>query len=393
MTDSAFFHGSSRFAGAFAALALVAAAPAAGQGGERFSLTGDVAIYNVAGEVTIESGSAGGVIVEMRRGGSDAGRLTVDTGELFGWQTLRVRFPSDRVVYPRLGRGSRTQFDVSSDGTFGQVSGKAGSDGLDLRGLLRIAGIGGGDRMTVTGSGSGLEAWADLRILVPAGRTVAVHLGVGQVRASNVDGRILIDARSASISGTNVGGTVRVNSGSGTIAFDDVRGDVSLDTGSGSVRVNGMDGSRLVIDTGSGSVEATALRAGELNIDTGSGSIRLDDLTSDRVNVETGSGRITITGAHAPDLSVDTGSGSVAVDLAGAVRIAHIETGSGGVTITVPENIGANIDFDSGSGGVSSDLPVRITEKKRSSLRGVIGDGSGRIHVETGSGSIRLRAR
>jgi hypothetical protein len=42
---------------------------------------------------------------------------------------------------------------------------------------------------------------------------------------------------------------------------------------------------------------------------------------------------------------------------------------------------------------VSSDLPVRITEKKRSSLRGVIGDGSGRIHVETGSGSIRLRAR
>jgi hypothetical protein len=393
MTDSAFFSGSSRIAVAVAALALVVAAPVAGQAAERFSLTGDVAIYNVAGEVTIESGSAGGVVVAMQRGGSDAERLTVDTGELFGWQTLRVRFPSDRVVYPRLGRGSRTQFNVTRDGTFGRDAGRSGSDGFDLRGLLRIAGIGGGDRITVTGSGSGLEAWADLRILVPAGRTVAVHLGVGRVRASNVDGRILIDARSASITGEHVSGTVRVNSGSGTIAFTDVRGDVNLDTGSGGVRVNGMDGSRLVIDTGSGSVDATSLRAGDLEIDTGSGSIRLDGVTSDRLKAETGSGRITIASASAPELSVDTGSGSIAIDLTGAVRNARIETGSGGVTITVPSDFGANIDFDSGSGGVSSDLPVRITEKKRSSLRGVIGDGSGRIHVETGSGSIRLRAR
>ena len=59
-----------------ACLAFITAGPAAAQ--ERFSLSGDrIAIYNVAGEVAVEAGTGANVIVEVARGGDDAGRLTI----------------------------------------------------------------------------------------------------------------------------------------------------------------------------------------------------------------------------------------------------------------------------------------------------------------------------
>ena len=124
-----------------------------------------VEIYNVAGTVRLQSGSGSDVVVEVEAGGADADRLTVETGAIGPAETLRVIYPDNRVVYPELHGGSRTQIRVRSDGTFfGRGSGQ-------------------GDRVTVTGSGSGLEAYADLTISIPSGKTVGIFLGVGEVDA------------------------------------------------------------------------------------------------------------------------------------------------------------------------------------------------------------------
>src|SRR5262245_41726187 len=88
---------------------------------ERFTLEGDeVAIYNLAGQVRVEPGSGHAVVVEVDRGGADGSELRVETGPARGAQTLRVIYPSSRVVYPAMGRGrSRCELDVAPDGTFG----------------------------------------------------------------------------------------------------------------------------------------------------------------------------------------------------------------------------------------------------------------------------------
>src|SRR5262245_14591297 len=96
----------------------------AAQSGERFTLGGDsVALYNMVGELTVEPGSGPEVVVEVQSGGADASQLRVETGPRSGIQTLRVIYPGDRVVYPPMGRGSRSSVDVAPDGTFGGEKG------------------------------------------------------------------------------------------------------------------------------------------------------------------------------------------------------------------------------------------------------------------------------
>ena len=90
------------------ALALLIFAPSAlaAQQAERYTLEGDdIAIYNLAGALTVEPGT-GSVTVELTRGGADAGRLQIERGELDGWETLRVVYPSQEVAYAGLESGS-----------------------------------------------------------------------------------------------------------------------------------------------------------------------------------------------------------------------------------------------------------------------------------------------
>ena len=77
---------------------------------ERRTLSGDaVAIYNIAGRLRVESGSGSAVTVEITRGGRDARELRVEQGTIGDREALRVIYPSDRVVYPELERGSGLQ--------------------------------------------------------------------------------------------------------------------------------------------------------------------------------------------------------------------------------------------------------------------------------------------
>lgn len=336
------------------ALSALALSPAAAQ--ERYDVGGDhVAVYNLAGEIDLTGVSGGAVTVEIRRGGADAEQLRVAVGDVGGVQALRVIYPSDRVVYdPGNWRGN-TEVRVRQDGTW------------DNREQWRSR----GDRVRVSSRGSGLEAHADLTIGVPRGQRVEIFLAVGRITAENVDGRVLLDTHS------------------GGVVARSMRGFLSVDTGSGSVQVMGMDGD-LEVDTGSGSVRVSDVRASEIGIDTGSGPVAATGLAASRIEIDTGSGGIDLLRSSASDVRLDTGSGSVEAELSGDVENLEVDTGSGSVTLRLPESLSATVAIETGSGGIEVDFPVSITRRSRDELRGQIGDGSGRIVVDTGSGSIRL---
>lgn len=337
---------------AFAGAALLAtlAAPAGAQQAERYSLRAErVAIHNLAGEVRLAAGSGADVVVEVTRGGSDARELRVDRRRDGGEERLVVVTPGDRVVYPRLGRSSNSSFNVREDGTFGR----------------------GGRRVTVTGSGRGTEAYADLLVRVPAGRTVMLHQGVGKVEVANVDGNLRVNTASASVAASGTRGTLDVDVGSGSVRVERAEGDVSVDTGSGSVRLADVRGRRLHVDTGSGSVTGSGLAAEEVVVDVGSGAVELS-------------------GVRAGSIRVDTGSGSVQLALAAPARSVKIDTGSGGVRLAVPPSFGAEVEIDTGSGGIAVEVPAQAQTVRRSHYRGRIGDGRGRVEIDTGSGGVRI---
>jgi lia operon protein LiaG len=344
----------------------IAAAPVAAQQPERFQLRGeDVAVYNLVGTVSVEAGT-GDVAVELTRTGRDAAKLRVEQGEVRDAEALRVIYPTENIVAPGMGAGSSTTLRVHEDGTFGDGDWDHGRHHRDAEEH--------GHRMEIRGSGSGLEAGADLRIRVPAGRRVAVYLALGKVSVANVQGEIRVDAHNAPVTASGV------------------KGELTVDVGSGEVRVTDGEGV-LDVDTGSGSVEVSRFKGRDLTVDTGSGNVNGTELTAERLSMETGSGDIELATVSAPSLSLETGSGTVRADLRTAVQSLSVETGSGDVALSAPATLDAEVEIETSSGEIESDFPLQVTRHAREHLVGRIGSGRGRIAVETGSGDVRLIKR
>ena len=341
---------------AIALAAIVATVPGAARGQtEHRSLSGErVAVYNLAGHVRVQAATGAQVTVDITRGGRDAAKLRLETGDVRGWNSLRVVYPSDRIVYPEWQSRGRTQIHVNSDGTF--------DDDQDWRDR---------DRVEIRSSGDGLEAHADLTIGVPKGQRISVHWGVGDATVSNVDGDLRVSVSAATVTSEHTRGRLTLDTGSGNVSVTDAQGEVRLDTGSGGVTIEGVKCETLDVDTGSGSVRGHDIDAKMLKIDVGSGGLSLDRLTAPRVTVDAGSGR------------TELGFLQPVEDLA-------IDAGSGGVTVRLPAAQGADIDIETGSGGIDSDFTVQTTRLARNHLRGQIGDGKARIKIESGSGTVRL---
>ncbi len=345
---------------ALCSLALTVALTSAAGAAEQVRLSGStVTLWNLAGLVIVEPGTGPDVVVSVERGGRDAGKLRLVSDRTPTGSRLRVLYDSDRVVYRRTGWGAHSQSTVrlNDDGTWG------GRDRLR------------GRRVSVASSGRGLEAHADLRVQVPRGRRLEIHVAAGECRAADLDADLSFDGGAAPFSS------------SGT------RGALSVDVGSGAVKVSGHDGD-LLVDTGSGSVHADDVRGARVSLDTGSGSVAVRGVRCDELKVDTGSGAVTAEAVDTGRLHVDTGSGAVAATLRSSNADVVIDTGSGGVRLMLPEDFGAQVRVSTGSGGIRTDLPMQVVQRDRDSLVGRLGDGSSRVVIDTGSGGVQiLRAR
>jgi len=324
---------------------------------DRRTLSGRaVRVSNLVGNVTVASGGTGDVTVEVTRRGSDASRLSIEAGSVGGVQTLRVVFPEGDIVFPELGRRSSSTFSVDDDGNWG------GGSGFRSRRRIRVR-----------GDGRGTEAWADVRVIVPAGKSVELKVGVGTVRSNRMNGDLGIDVASARVMVNGHDGTLRLETGSGGAEVRDVKGDeLSVDVGSGSVSVIGATVRRMTLESGSGGVEADQINAPDLSIEVGSGGVRIERATSDRVRLE-------------------TGSGGVRLELTNSPSTLDLESGSGTVTLMLPASLDAELDISTGSGSIDSDFAIQMNRFERRRIRGTVGKGTGRIRVETGSGSVRIR--
>ena len=346
-----------RHAMALGALALLPALASPALAARTYTLVGDdVAIWDPAGEVRFEATTGKDVEVVVSLMGPDASELVVNDQVLRGRPTLRVLYPGRTIIYPEMGRWSNSNTTIRDDGTWGD----------------RISGWN-GHRLTVKGSGSGTEAWADIVVRVPKGRRVSVFSIAGSTELHGVDGRVAFDGGSGGALAENCRGTLSLDLGSGGVEVNGFRGDLNVDTGSGSVRVTDVDGPSVRLDTGSGGVTVDGVVADDLLVDTGSGSVELSRVDAKRAKVDTGSGGVYVgLLTNTPDLDIDTGSGSVRVSL--------------------PSNLSARLHIETGSGGIRSELPMTIEEKDRGILRGTMGTGAGRLHVDTGSGGVSLLA-
>jgi len=327
---------------------------------ERRSIaSGDLVLNDLIGAVTIEGHGGSGFDVVVRVQGRDGTRERVKLRE--GDGKLSVVFPESRdFVYPRLGATSRTSFtaDESSDQSW----------------LAEILNSVLGKRITVRGSGSGLEVWADVTVSVPRGGKLRLNLGVGEIEAENVDGNLQLYNRAGTIGARGVHGGLIADTGSGRVVAADLQGD-------------------LLVDTGSGSVSVDRCRCDNVDIDTGSGSVTLADVEASSVRVDTGSGGVEATAVRADAADIDTGSGSIRLELERMGRGEYrLDTGSGSITLALPGDAAADVEASTGNGGIDVDqgLEVQFRHKERDEASFRIGTGGAKVELDTGSGSIRI---
>ncbi len=309
-------------------------------------------VYNLAGSVSVVPGEGRSVVVEVTRRGPDADRLRIETGKVRGRESLRVIFPGDRVIYRRA--AGRHSLRVARDGTF-------------------FDGGRGGREVVISNRGRGIEAHADIVVRVPRGSDLKVYAGGAVAVARDAEANLAFKIGAGAVDVSGVRGDLLVDTGSGWVSVSDVHGRVHLDTGSGRVRLADVSGRTLEVDTGSGAVEGRNVSAKTVVVDTGSGRVRFEGLS-------------------APRVECDTGSGSVHLALLSDVDRLIVDTGSGAVTLLVPEELGAELRLDTSSGRISVDVPGAVVDiSKRGYLRGTLGDGVGRVVVDTGSGNVKIR--
>ncbi|MFD0682990.1 DUF4097 family beta strand repeat-containing protein [Actinomadura fibrosa] len=149
----------------------------------------------------------------------------------------------------------------------------------------------------------------------------------------------------------------------------------SIRSASGYVTLDGVHGTTDV-NTVSGAVEAQGLE-GAVSFTSVSGDLSLAGGSVGRLGARTVSGRI-----------------AADVDLVGERRV-EVHTVSGEVALRIPESADADVALTSAAGRVDTSFPelVRTDRTVARSVAGKLGDGSGRLSVNTVSGAITLLGR
>jgi hypothetical protein len=217
------------------------------------------------------------------------------------------------------------------------------------------------------------DAWRqsriDLEITTPPNLDVNIGTASGPVEVQGMKRSVDVQAISGGVAIAG-GSAAKVSTASGTISIRDVRGPVKARSISGSVTLEDLSG-EMTLSAVSGSIHATGLR-GALSATTISGSLVLDDFAGSPINLKTTSGDLNV--AFSEPIAGDFFARSI----------------SGSMHASLPPESDCTVHLSSISGGIHEDLPLRNLLSERHHVRGVLGQGRGRLELQSISGSISV---
>ena len=199
-------------------------------------------------------------------------------------------------------------------------------------------------------------------VTAPAGARITAHSISGNVSARDMHGELTMESVS--------GNVVIANGGR-------VAGAKSI---SGNVEITGADiDGNLEASSVSGTVTARRIKARQLSLNTVSGNLSVEDADASRVELQAVSGNVDLLGtlSRGGRYTLSSHSGEIKVMLSG--------------------NTGFELDATTFSGSIRSDLPLTggasDNRRRQREVRGVYGDGSAVLDLNTFSGSVVISKR
>jgi len=225
--------------------------------------------------------------------------------------------------------------------------------------------------------------------------SVDLHTSYGSVTYRHISGdNIAARSDSGSITTEDIKGSAQLHTSYGPITCRDMsEGDIHLKSSSGTIKLTNASFSVCDAHTSYGSVVCEKLTGDSIKLHSGSGSIKVTAAASDAADFSTSYGRITCRQFTTPDLIAKSGSGDLDIVCSGspADMTADLVTSYGSIDFTAPPGFGGRVDLSTSYGSVKTERPITIrgnVSKKK--LNGAIGQGTGQLHLQTGSGSISL---
>ncbi len=158
-----------------------------------------------------------------------------------------------------------------------------------------------------------------------------------------------------------------------------------------SLDVQVPDHTSLELITHNGSVEITNI-TGTVDGTTHNGKVTAEQVCG-TAKLQTHNGSIRCKEISG-DTQLKTHNGGIKVYYAeGAPPICNVSliTYNGGIDFTAPPNFSATVEASTHNGSVRTDLPITVVgEVSKRKLKGTIGTGQGKLHLQTYNGSIKI---
>jgi len=244
---------------------------------------------------------------------------------------------------------------------------------------------------------------------------VSAKTSSGSIAVENIEGSVNLDTSYGSVKCRNLSGDrLVVRTSSGAITAEGIKGPAQLTTSYGSVTCNGFSSGDITLKSSSGTIKLTNASFGDCNAHTSYGAIDAEQLKGDSIKLHSDSGSIhvTVASADAADMSTSygritgrqitakelnarSGSGNLDITCSDAAPpdiTADLVTSYGSIDFTAPRGFAGQADLSTSYGSVTTDRPITISgEISKKKLMGTIGQGNGKLHLQTSSGSINLQ--
>ena len=232
-------------------------------------------------------------------------------------------------------------------------------------------------------------------ITVPKQTNVECASSFGAIKLTNLNGNVNGKTSSGSITAENIKGSAQLDTSFGSVTGKNISGDnIKLKSSSGSITAENIKGSAQ-LETSFGSITCKNISGGDVKLKTSSGNIALSKASADTTNISTSFGRITCRQITSTNLSAKSDSGSIDIacsDSAPAEITANVVTSFGSIDFVAPPNFSGQVDLSTSYGSIKTDLPITITgEVSKKKLTGTIGQGKGKLRLQTSSGSIKIK--
>lgn len=237
----------------------------------------------------------------------------------------------------------------------------------------------------------------------------------GSIEAKNIEGSTDLDTSYGSVNCKNItGDNIKVKSGSGSITAEIINGQTQLTTSYGSITCKDASDGDLTLKTSSGKIRVSNASFGDCDAHTSYGSIVSEELNGKSIKLHSGSGSINVTNstAHTTNLSTSygrivcrqittneiiakSGSGNLDIECSESTPdkiVADLVTSYGNIDFAAPQEFTGQVDLSTSYGSVKTNRPITISGQiSKKKLQGTIGEGNGRLHMQTSSGSINLQ--